>query len=164
MESVPGEAEEPELPESQSSRRMIPVIMLIVVLTAGMAFLLRRRAKRDRPALFEGAVVDTEDTTRQERRNGMVLVQVGDIQRRFGIPVNVTIGGGRRDDFVVKGARKRELWVHISDDRQVFRHRKGFMRKDRGDIFRNRSFSLSPGIPVSVSLESEWKERHRYLK
>jgi len=145
----------------------IPLIFLILLAIA-ILLLLKRRAIKLRPLLFEGAEIDTEEEKETESENSkkinMFYVRVGDVEKRFGPPVMLTVGGSRRDDFVVRGARRRELSLLISEDKQYFWQRKGLMRREKGSIFSSRSFLLMNGTPVSVNLESDEKPLHRYLK
>ena len=144
-------------------RYLIPLILLVLFMVALLVLRLRKTANLG-PVLFEGAEVDTEDNgAEQKNRNRIVRIKVADTERSFGIPVMLTVGSKRKDNFTVKDARRRELTVLISEDKQVFTHRQGLIRKDRGSIFRSRSFSLRNGTPVLVSLQSDGQALHRYL-
>ena len=146
------------------SRYGIPLMLLSLLLITFLILKLRKSANLG-PVLFEGAEVDTADNdAEQKSRNGMVRIKVGDTERSFGAPVMLTVGSRRKDDFTVKGARRRELSVLISDDRQQFTHRQGLIKRARGPIFRSRSFLLSTGTPVVVRLQADASPLHRYLK
>lgn len=135
---------------------------LAVVVAGAVTFLiilLRRRAGRD--DLFEGEEIAEDEP---EQRNGLVHVKIGDdVERRFTAPVKLTIGSRRHDDFKVRGARRREISLHISEGKELFRHRQGMFRKLKGPIYRLRSFTLKNGVNVVVRLGAD-EPLHRYLK
>jgi len=124
-----------------------------------MIFFIRRRDGRD--DLFQGEEIGNPEP---EQRNGMVNIQVGEAERRFGIPVKLRIGGGRGDDFKVNGARRHELTLVIKDGRERFRHRKGMFGRLTGAIYRSQSFTLKNGTRVTVRLGNHDSSLHRYLK
>ena len=157
-----------QLPEKQEfpvwrSSYLVPLILLALILAVLLILRLRKSANLG-PILFEGAEVDTEDNdAEQKNKTRTVCIKVGGTERRFGIPVMLTVGSRKKDNFTVKDARRCELTVLVSEDKQFFRHRKGIIRKDRGSIFRSRSFSLRDGTPVRIDMQSDGQTLHRSL-
>lgn len=155
-------------------RKLLAIAIFGIVSIIIMALILADDRKRDRqqklgkPILFEGAEVsppaseEKETDTPKRKEPKMVYIKVGDTENRFGVPVKLTIGGGKSDDFRVDGALDHELAIYVAGDRQGFIHKKGVIGKDKGQIYGSRSFSLKNGVSVSVKLESEKKASGRY--
>ena len=147
----------------------IPLVLLTLVLVPMILVILKRRTGKHSPPMFERVEIDTEEDEEEPEElekpevSDIFYIKVGDVERRFGIPVTLSVGGGKGDDFMVKGAMSKELTIQVDNDGQRFRQRKDLMRSEKGRIFGSRAFSLRNGIPVSVKLESEGKTLHRYL-
>jgi len=163
------ESKNQDFSRSLSQRYTIIALLIVLALaTAILLLLILRGNNKHKPPLFEGVEIETEEEGEKEtdkgEQNETLYVKVNNTEKRFGIPVMLTIGSGQNDDFKVHGAIKQELTIMVSDDEGYFKQRTGFGRKEEGNIFGSKSFSLRNGIPVIVKLESEKKTLHRYFE
>jgi hypothetical protein len=147
-----------------SGRSYVPYYPYSLFGLAGLAvmviIIIILRGRQERDDLFEGEEIEDEESDKPN----IVQVMVGDAERRFGSPVKLTIGSGKGNDFRIRGARRRELSVHIcSNGNHTFKHRNGFFHVLKGQIYRSRQFTLKTGIPVTIRLNSA-KRLHRYVK
>lgn len=95
----------------------------------------------------------------QTRRR--VVVALGEEERRFEIPIRVTIGGAESDTIRVPRAKPAELVLRVAKD-GTGDFRQG---NERGGLYGGRSFALSVGAQVSVRIEAAIRPpqpEHRY--
>ena len=123
--------------------RLVWLLPLLIAVAVGVALLRRRR----------------RETLPRPRR---LLIQMDGQERRYGLPVTLTIGGGEGDDVRVRGARDGELRLSVgAQGNGDFR-----LNGDRGGLFGTRQFTLSTGTIVEARVESAAsaaRPTHRYV-
>ncbi len=136
----------PPQPEEKAggakARWLLPVLLVAL---AAMAFFLKARKQHEPP---------------RERR--VLLVGVDGQERRYGLPVKLTIGSSEEDTIRVAKAKPGELKLRVGEGGDgSFRH-----NGQRGGLYGGRQFTLSNGTKVEVRVEALAKRegpRHRYL-
>ncbi len=90
-----------------------------------------------------------------------LVIALGDGDRRFEIPIRVTIGSAEGDTIRVPRAKPAELVLRVAKD-GTGDFRQG---KERGGLYGGRSFTLSAGTTVTVRIEAAARPQqpeHRY--
>lgn len=89
------------------------------------------------------------EATGGRRPRRLLVVRANGNERRFGLPVSVTIGGAESDTICVRGARPRELQLEISGGGTGDFRQSGH----RGGLYGSRAFTLSNGVSVVARIE-----------